>query len=587
MTLWTCFLWVACATPEAPSDGGPRDARAPDAGEPDAGRPDAGSDAGSDAGARDAGENDGGRPEFDGSLQPNRFVEIPAFGHVQWDETWVVPCYLEASVQCEAMEFAGGVAATDIDLDGDLDLFFGVFDDDDRFYRNDEGEFVPDTLPGVTTDSARLTNGAAFADIDEDGTPELYVGTIGEDRAFLFRRPGPGEPYVEIAEASGVALAGAPTTMMSVCFGDDDLDGDLDLFTTEWRPGIREADEQRNRLFRNEGGGAPPSFVDATAAAGLDLFRPDLRAAYGFGVRWHDLNGDGYPELFFAGDFETSHLYVNQGDGTYLDETSSRDVGSDENAMGQAIGDIDFDGDLDWFVTGIYAERCPLASGECNFSVRGNRLFRNDGDHFTDITDEAGVRDAGWAWGAVFFDYDLDQDLDLVVANGAKLFGPTSPWESDALRLYENDGTGHFTDVAVARGIADRTQTRGILPLDVEGDGDLDLVVTRPLEAPSLFRNDLAGGTWLQVRAEGGAGTHPEGRGAIVRVRATPDGPEMLRTIGDGCHFLANEPGWAHFGLGGASRVARVEVFFPASGRSAIVEDIPADQILVVRESAL
>ena len=109
-----------------------------------------------------------------------------------------------------------------------------------------------------------------------------------------------------------------------------------------------------------------------------------------------------------AGDFGTSQLLWNNGDGTFTNGTVAAQVGTDENGMGSTFGDYDGDGDLDWFVTSIYDPGVvPCNPNGCFWGASGNRLYRYDGNRtFTDTTDSADVRIGHWGWGAAFFDYD-------------------------------------------------------------------------------------------------------------------------------------------------------------------------------------
>jgi hypothetical protein len=240
--------------------------------------------------------------------------------------------------------------------------------------------------------------------------------------------------------------------------------------------------------------------------------------------------------------------------------------------MGSAVGDFDRDGDLDWFVTSIAG-----TSGKT-----GNRLYRNDGARsFGDATDFAGVRDGGWGWGTSFLDLDNDQDLDLVMTNGWR--GPG--YDSDPMRLWRNDGQGAMTEIAAAAGVSADGQGRGLITLDYDEDGDLDILAVRLARTPVLFRNDSAGDNdWLRVAARGKQSAR-DGRGARVRVRTRADGPTQVQEIGSNSHYLGHGELAAHFGLGpGNDPVAEVEVYFPASGKTVLLTGVAREQRIVVDE---
>jgi hypothetical protein len=240
--------------------------------------------------------------------------------------------------------------------------------------------------------------------------------------------------------------------------------------------------------------------------------------------------------------------------------------------MGSSVGDFDRDGDLDWMVTSISG-----VSGKT-----GNRLYRYDGDRaFADATDDAGVRDGGWGWGAALFDMDNDEDLDLVMTNGWTF----TDFLFDPMRLWRNEGAGAMTEISVKAGIVDDGQGRALLTLDHDDDGDLDVLVVNFAAAPLLLRNDGdLGHGWLRVRVVG-TSSNRDGRGARVRVRSRPGQPAQLREIGADSHYLGHGELVAHFGLGpGDDPVAEVVVDFPATGAQVVLDDVPRGQTIVVLE---
>jgi hypothetical protein len=250
-------------------------------------------------------------------------------------------------------------------------------------------------------------------------------------------------------------------------------------------------------------------------------------------------------------------------------------VGTERNGMGSTFGDYDGDGDLDWFVSAIATPEYPQL---------GNRMYRNEGGRqFLDVTDALGLRDGGWAWGAAFMDLEHDGDLDLALTAG----WPSTPFHADPVRIWRiwrNDGPARpWPDRAAALGVVFARQGRGLLPLDYDRDGDLDLFVVANTELPALYRNDLASGDWLVVEVVG-AGPNTRSLGAKVRVQAVEGGAWQVREIGVGSHFFGQQEAVAHFGLGEAEVLHRVEVEWPATGQVVVLEDVEVDQRLVVVE---
>ena len=562
--------------------GGDDDASRPDAGTRDTGGFDVGE--AMDAPGVDVGDGVDAGPGLTG-----RFVVVEtALTEPQWNETHPIPCTLGDSLACEALEEGGGVAVRDVDGDGDLDVFLTHFEARDRLYLN-QGDFVfvESPLPAYTEEL--FSNGAAFADIDEDGDPDLLVGTVGEPRYYLLVNDGAGG-FTEEAVARGVhqtETEGGFHSTMTHCFGDLDQDGFLDLVTSEWRVPREGVTTTRNSVLINRGVDAPGSFADATATWGVAMLDVDGAdpGAWGFTPTLIDADLDGRTDLLFAADFGASRLYWNEG-ATFVDGTDAAGVGGEENGMGSAVGDIDGDGDLDWFVSSIANPDCAGCEA---WGKTGNRLYRNDGGRgFTDITDEAGVRDAGWAWGAAFFDFDHDGDLDLLVTNGMRSAPDVTGFARDRTVLWQNDGTGRFTDVSARFGLTHDGVGRAVAPFDADGDGDLDLLLTHSLDAPIVFRNEVADGrAWLEVAPVGrggGAGSNRDGVGAVVRVVPEDGAPAMVRVAGNGCGFLTSTPGVPHFGLAARDTVARVEVTWPRTGATQVLTDVATRQRVVVME---
>jgi hypothetical protein len=486
---------------------------------------------------------------------------------------------------CEPERLTGGAAVADVNGDGDVDLFVTRLDDHDLLFLSEgDGTFSDGTSAAGLAGSSIQTNGAAFGDIDNDGDADLFVTTLGDgtapnDRDYLYLNDGSGS-FSEAAIARGAAAQGATMrTGFGAAFGDYDRDGWLDLMSVEWRV-LHPVDH--SRLLRNRGVAQPGFFDDQTAAAGLSLASVD-----GFAPAFSDLDADGWPDLTIAADFGTSRLFWNDGDGTFTDGTASAMVGTDENGMGSSIADWDGDGDLDWFVTAIDDPADTCSSMNCNWGSSGNRLYRYDGSRtFGDATDSAGVRAGYWGWGAAFFDYDNDGDLDLAMTNGIDFPGMTidDPFNANPMRLWRNDGPGAMTEVSASAQLTDTGAGKGLLVVDYDDDGDLDLFVVNNAGQPRLYRNDGGNANaWLRVRAVGVAANR-DGIGVRVRVQRTPDGDEQLREIGSASHFIGQSERIAHFGLGpGLASVHSVVVEWPG-GPTHSFSDVPANQTLVVYE---
>ena len=447
----------------------------------------------------------------------------------------------------------GGGAAGDVDGDGWPDLFFTRLGMTDVLYRNNRDGTFEDISTSAGFTEALPTNGAAFGDVDNDGDLDLYLTGTGTSRYYLYLNDGSGNFSEDAAPRnaavwSDMDVSGSPVLHygQSVTMGDYDRDGYLDIFTTDYEIDVPYSG---SRLLRNRGGAEAGHFDDVTAQVGLDVYR-NRHVAYRFTGRFSDLDRDGHTDLLVVSDFETSQLFWNNGDNTFTDGTIDANVGTDQNGMGTAVGDIDGDGDFDWFITAIKAtpETPPP------YWDTGNRLYLNQGDRtFTDVTDAAGVRDAGWGWGTSLFDSDNDGDLDLIATNG------WYPWhQHDPTTLWTNDGNGQFTDVSKAWGITDTRSGRGLLHLDYDKDGDVDIIVVNrraeneEFSGPILYRND--GGNdnhWLRIRLAG-TQSNRDGIGAILTITPDLSDPDhsLVWEIDGGSSFLSQSEFTAHFGLG-------------------------------------
>ena len=350
------------------------------------------------------------------AAQLPRFTDVTEAAGVTWQHTY--------TGGNDFLYIAAGAAAADVDGDGLTDLYvLGGQNQPNALFRNKgDGTFENIAVAAGVASDGRHDCGAAFADVDGDGRPDLLLGGINASPK-LYRNTGTG--FEDITAVAGLTLGGST---FSAAFADTDRDGDLDLMLSHWQTG------NHNFFFENDGQG---HFVNAGDRVGFaDSFRPDLS----FTPNFADINGDRWPDLLMAADLGHSRVFLNDGQGHFVDVTDG--VITDENGMGAAVGDVDGDGVLDWFVSSV--GRAVAAKR----GVTGNRLYRGLGNgRFEDITDAAGVREGFWGWGSAFLDVDNDGDLDLFHTNG--FLGPFAPgYDGDPSRMFLNDGQGRFTEHA-------------------------------------------------------------------------------------------------------------------------------------------
>lgn len=444
----------------------------------------------------------------------------------------------------------------------------------------------------------------ALIDLNGDFRREWIAGNT-QDGELLIIEVGDGA-------ASVVAKLPMSRNTFGISFGDYNADDYPDMYLGHWG-------------FLGLTDGAP-AFWENDAGAGL--FPSDgaahLSPAHGISQNFNftpafaDFNMDGWQDLVVASDFGTSFITTNDSNeegGRYFRNVTDRGVISDENGMGNVVGDYDNDGDLDWFVTSIFD---PNGSAEGNWGVTGNRLYRNVsmpglGDvAFEDATQEAGVRDGLWGWGACMADFNNDGWLDIFHENG---FGyipedvrtPSTAQYIDNYRilagefistmprLFINNGDGTFDERGAEWGLKP-SNGRGVVCMDYDRDGDQDIVVADSSSTPKLYENQLGHGEgrhFVSVRLQGKA-PNTEALGARVTVLADLDGNGMLepaefqtRVVQVNSNYVSQNPPDLHFGLGRATSIVSVSVIWPDDVPDLTCMNVPVDRFMIFRHGQL
>lgn len=546
------------------------------------------------------------------------------------DEAGLAVNQLGGEWSSEDIGMTAAAAVADVFGTGRMDIYVSRLGAPNSLYRNNGDGTFTDVAAEVGVAGSDPANGsgpAVFADLSGKGCPDLYVTGARHGDNALYINDCRGT-FTEMSKGRGLDLPppaeGAVLEHHGVTAADYDRDGDLDLLVLDWDYSVfaglasqpeGEAREfgnvcqamaaavdgfstvrdartaNRSRLFRNDGTGR---FEDVTDRLGLDLDH-----VLAFTGQFVDVTGDRWDDLLLTGDACTSRLFRNVGGHRFEDITASAGVGTDENGMGSVVRDIDGDGAFDWFVTSIGA---VTAKGDCDSGApvtgcSGNRLFRNRGDGtFEDATDRFGLRSGWWGWGAAIEDFSGLGRLEVVQTNG-HLVRPNDPTQTggpffeqfrmDPMRFWVPHGGSHV-DAAPLVGLTDRGQGRAVIPFDYDGDGALDVLITRAGEPPLLYRNERPPDRgWLTVRLEDRQ--HPGNRlglGARIVVTTSDGARPVVAPLTDSGSYEAQKPPEVHVGLGPApGPVPLVEVWWPGAGTPQQLRDVAPNQVLtVIRE---
>jgi len=496
-------------------------------------------------------------------------------------------------------QIGSGGSVFDFDNDGDMDIYLvqtGLLSSPtervpNRLYRN-EGmnrflDVTTHSQADATTEEVGLGMGSSAADYDADGDIDLYVTRVGPN--VLMRNNGDG-CFSDVTSEAGV---GDSSFGVSSTFLDYDRDGHLDLYVVnyvDWaaeregscfdlsglrdycNPLVYEA-PAIDRLYR---GGPRHSFVDANSEAGVSL-----AAGNGLGVVSTDFDDDGWIDIFVANDQTPGFLWLNQGDGTFLEDAALS--GTAFNADGMAIAgmgvvteDLDGDQDFDLVVT--------------NITSQPHLGLRNHGTHFEDATHLWSL--AGWgvprtAFGLGLFDQDLDGQLDGLVVNGPvnRLSEPYAVGfdYEERNQFVRRDSKGRFFDASdeAASALDDLATSRAVLLGDLDGDGDVDAVITNNRSSARMLRNEnRSGHSWLVLDLVG-IGGRRDTFNSRVQVHAADT--SYIREVRSAQGFLGSNDPRLFFGLGSADRVERVEIHW-VDGSRQVLEDLPINRALRIQQ---
>lgn len=492
---------------------------------------------------------------------------------------------------------SGGVALFDYDRDGDVDIYFlngaplkGTKVDKlptNALYRNDGDFQFTDVTSQAGVGDTGFGLGVAVGDYDNDGYLDIYVNNYGPN--VLYRNSGDGT-FTEVTDQAGVASGhrvGAGTNFIDI-----DGDGDLDLFAANYvtwteedhvprylgpwmvYPGPRDYQKNSNTLFRNNG---DDTFTDVSETSGI---APHTGA--GMGSVAVDYDNDGDTDLVVANDDWGNFLFQNDGAGRFTEVGLVMGIahdlnGSAQSSMGVTCGDYNNDGWLDIQMTSYQTE---LAT-----------LYENlSGGFFNDVTRVTGAG-AGTlvdvTWGNGLVDFDNDGDRDLFIACGhlndnVEKYTDLTTWEARN-KVLMNTGDGKFVDVSdeCGDGLAVKLVSRGAAFDDLDGDGDLDVVILNSRREPTILRNESpTDNHWIQIQLIG-VKSNRDGVGAHVTVVAGD--LVQMDEVHSGQGYQSHYGMRLHFGLGKRDRIDRIEVRWIGGGVD-VLENLGVDRVLAITE---
>ena len=532
-----------------------------------------------------------------------------------------------AHIMPQVASMGAAVAVADVDADGHPDLYVTNSREDskNRLYRNrGDGTFEEAGerfgIADVNQREGGVSMGAVFGDYDNDGFEDLFLYKWGRPELF---RNDQGRRFTRVTDAASLPRWANINTAVWL---DYDRDGRLDLFLGGYYPErlnlwnladtkiMPESFEYarnggRKYLYRNLGDGR---FEEVSAKAGLSSTRWALAAVAA------DLRGTGYPDLFVANDYGVSELFINEG-GRFREVGREAGVGyAPKSGMNASVGDVLNQGKLAIYVSNISEEGILL---------QGNNLWVPVGQKgavatYENMARAMGVDLGGWSFGAQFGDLNNDGFLDLYLVNGyvsasrdenywydySKVAGGHEIVIKDAAnwpamgtrslagyqpkRVWVNDGSAGFVEVAQMVGATDRYDGRSVALADLDGRGALDVIVANQKGPLLLYRNDVpADRHWIGFDLEGScrdddASTRCSNRSAVgAQVEVFWNGRRQLQEVSGGSGFCAQNQRRLHFGLGAQASIDRVVLRWP-SGKTQELKAPAAGRVHRIQEPA-
>ena len=484
---------------------------------------------------------------------------------------------ISSEIALDELSLAGGVIIDDFNGDDRFDIMTSNWHTNGqlKYYENDGlGSFKERTnsngLEGLFGGLNLIQ-----ADYDNDGDLDVlvlrgawYSNSGKEHPNSLLQNDGNGK-FRDVTIESGIGIRHEPC--LSADWADIDNDGDLDLFIGN--------ESFNSQLFENNGDG---TFTDIAKQAGV------LNRLFVRGVSFGDFDGDRYPDLYISNYTEPNRLYRNNRDGTFTD------VGRDLRVAGPLLSfptwfwDFNNDGHLDIYVSGYDLHENAWVADLLGkkHQAATDRLYQNDGKGgFKEVSKQVGVNRVTLPMGANFGDLDNDGFLDYYLGTGFTDYEALMP-----NRMFHNRGGTKFQEVTMAGGFGHLQKGHGIAFADLDQDGDQDVFSQLggsyggDAFQNAVYENPGFENHWLIVRLVGKT-TNRSAIGARIRVVVKDDDGErsIYRWVNSGGSFGAN-PLRQHIGIGTATTIERLEIYWPTSDATQTFRSIAADQYLVIEE---
>jgi hypothetical protein len=521
-------------------------------------------------------------------------------------------------IERQIASMGAAVSIVDFDNDGWNDIYFtnSKTGSHNALYRNlHNGKFeeVADAvgLGDLNKKGTGVCMGAVWCDYDNDGYEDVLVYKWG--RPELYHNEG-GKKFVDVTGGSGLPKWVNANSAIWLDFDNDGLPDLLicgyynenlhldSLKDTKMMPeSFRYANNGgRKYLLKNMGNG---KFKDVTAEYGINSTKWTLAAASA------DLNGDGYPDLIIANDYNVDELYINDHGKRFVERGRQAGIGYiPKSGMSVALTDIDDSGLLGFYTTNI-TEKGILIQGDNYWkptTTGGNDV------KFANLAHLDGIENAGWAYGSQFGDLNNDGYPDLYVANGfisakkgssywydyAKVTGGNAAIIGDAKnwpdmegksqsgyqqdKIWLNSNTGLFEDVSDKVAPYADYDGRAVAVGDLWNRGVVDVVVANQGDIPLVYKNiQQTGNHWIDFDLHG---TISNASAIGAKVEVDWDGKKQAQVVTAGMGFSAQNQHRLHFGLGKTGKVDRVIIHWP-SGRVDEIKNPEIDQLHQVKEN--